>query len=96
VGSAPQASETVFCEGPDDIVWGVQKALAPAMSEGNRNRRALELKSAVRQGAGLLPPMLCRPEGRKRNGEADANKAKLSRLEEKSNSSVQDKPELQR
>jgi hypothetical protein len=29
-GSAPQASETVFREGPDDIVCGVQKAFAPA------------------------------------------------------------------
>jgi hypothetical protein len=38
------------------------------MSDGNRNPEGQELGSTVRQGAGALPPMLCRSEGRKRNG----------------------------
>jgi hypothetical protein len=56
VGSAPQASETVFREDRDDIVCGVSKGdRAPAMSDGTETRRALGLKSAVRQGAGFTP-----------------------------------------
>ena len=51
-------------------------------------RRALELKSAVRQGAGLLPPMLCRSEGRKRNG-SRCEHSKIIRLEKNARGSVQ-------
>ena len=52
-------------------------------------RRALELESAVRQGAGLYP-RCCADQKEEKGMEADANTAKLSRLEKKAKDSVQD------
>jgi hypothetical protein len=52
-------------------------------------RRALELESAVRQGAGLYP-RCCADQKEEKGTEADANTAKLSRLEEKAKGSVHD------
>src|SRR4051794_17446977 len=38
------------------------------MSDGNRNPEGLRPGECSPPGRGALPPMLCRPEGRKRNG----------------------------
>jgi hypothetical protein len=68
VGSAPQASEAVFREGPDDIVYGVSKSACAGnvgwkpKPGGPQNWR---VQSARARG---FTPMLCRPEGRKRDG----------------------------
>src|SRR5690242_6139202 len=54
VGSAPKANETVFGEGPDDIVCGVSKALAPAMSDGNQNPEGFRTEERSPPGRGAL------------------------------------------
>src|SRR5579875_2718603 len=56
-----------------------QKALATAMSEGNRNPEGFRTGERSPPGRGALPPILCRPEGRK-GMEADVNAAKLSQI----------------
>jgi hypothetical protein len=53
-------------------------------------RRASELKSAVRQGAGLYP-RCCAEQKEEKGMEADANTAKLTALQKKAKGSLQDK-----
>jgi hypothetical protein len=56
VGSAPQASEPVFREGPDDIVCVVSKgACAGNVGWKPKPGGPGNWESAVRQGAGLYP-----------------------------------------
>jgi hypothetical protein len=55
VGSAPQASETVFARLRTTLFVDCQKALAPTMSDGNRNAEGVRTDECSPPGPGGLP-----------------------------------------
>jgi hypothetical protein len=55
-------------------------------------RRALELESAARQGAGLYP-RCCADQKKEKGMEADTDATKLIGWEKKAKGSLQEKPE---
>src|SRR5205085_261290 len=64
-GPLPRPARQFFARVRTTLFVEFQKALAPAMLDGNRNPEGLELESAVRQGAGLYP-RCCADQKRKR------------------------------